>query len=164
MLLANWFFSDLFNWLGLFGLAGQFTFMMRFIVQWFASERRGRSYVPVAFWYLSLLGGCMLFSYALMRRDPVIMLGQALGMLIYLRNLVLIYRRRFRYRQRRVLAEQSAATEVVLDGVPEVGAAGADQGACCFSQSSSESVGSSAGSGASSASTAGTVERCSAKP
>ena len=100
MLLGNWFFNDLFNWLGLFGLAGQFTFMMRFLVQWLASERRGRSYVPVVFWYISLLGGLMLFTYALFRRDPVIMLGQLLGILIYVRNLVLIYRRRWRIRQR----------------------------------------------------------------
>jgi len=123
-MLANWFVNDLLNWLGLFGLAGQFAFMMRFVVQWFASERRGRSYVPIAFWYLSLLGGCMLFTYALMRRDPVIMLGQALGMLIYLRNLVLIYRRRFRYRQRRILAERRPAPvespdEVVAAGTVE---------------------------------------------
>ncbi len=120
-MLANWFFQDLFNWLGLFGLAGQFAFMMRFVVQWFASERRGRSYVPIAFWYLSLCGGCMLFTYALMRRDPVIMLGQALGMLIYLRNLVLIYRRRYRYRQRRILAAQGVASGEALDEVAAVG-------------------------------------------
>jgi lipid-A-disaccharide synthase-like uncharacterized protein len=120
-MLANWFFSDLLNWLGLFGLVGQFAFMMRFVVQWFASERRGRSYVPIAFWYLSLCGGAMLFTYALMRRDPVIMLGQALGMLIYLRNLVLIYRRRIRYRQRRLVAERSAATGGAREQVAAVG-------------------------------------------
>ncbi|MFQ5807810.1 MAG: lipid-A-disaccharide synthase N-terminal domain-containing protein [Phycisphaerae bacterium] len=120
-MLANWFFNDLFNWLGLFGLAGQFAFMMRFVVQWLASERRGRSYVPIAFWYLSLCGGAMLFSYALMRRDPVIMLGQALGIFIYVRNLVLIYRRRFRYRRRRILAEQAAASSETLDEVAAVG-------------------------------------------
>jgi len=107
-MLANWFVRDLLTWLGLFGLAGQAAFMMRFVVQWFASERRGRSYVPIAFWYLSVLGGLMLFTYALLRRDPVIMLGQALGLLIYLRNLVLIYRRRFRYRRRRLVAERAA--------------------------------------------------------
>ncbi len=107
-MLANWFFNDLLSWLGLFGLAGQATFMMRFVVQWIASERRGRSYVPLAFWYLSLAGGLMLFTYALLRHDPVIMLGQALGVLIYVRNLVLIHRRRYRYRRRR-LADQQAA-------------------------------------------------------
>ena len=120
-MLANWFFNDLLNWLGLFGLAGQFAFMMRFVVQWLASERRGRSYMPVAFWYLSLCGGLMLFTYALMRRDPVIMLGQALGLLIYLRNLILIYRRRIRYRRRRILAAQSSATDKTLADAPAVG-------------------------------------------
>ena len=100
MLLANWFVNNLFNWLGLFGLAGQFAFMMRFVVQWFASERRGRSYMPIAFWYFSILGGLMLFTYATFKRDPVIMLGQLLGLTIYTRNLILIYRRRWRIRQR----------------------------------------------------------------
>jgi lipid-A-disaccharide synthase-like uncharacterized protein len=100
MLLANWFVENLFNWLGAFGLAGQFAFMMRFVVQWFASERRGRSYMPIAFWYFSILGGLMLFTYATFKRDPVIMLGQLLGLTIYSRNLILIYRRRWRIRRR----------------------------------------------------------------
>jgi lipid-A-disaccharide synthase-like uncharacterized protein len=98
--LQNWFLEHLLDPLGLFGLAAQATFMLRFVVQWFASERRGRSYVPVAFWYISLLGGFMLFTYATLRKDPVIMLGQALGIAIYLRNLVLIYRRKAQFRRR----------------------------------------------------------------
>ena len=98
--MQNWFLEHLLNPLGLFGLAAQAMFMLRFVVQWFASERRGRSYVPVVFWYISLLGGAMLFAYALFRKDPVIMLGQALGMAIYLRNLVLIYRRKAQFRRR----------------------------------------------------------------
>jgi hypothetical protein len=77
-------------------------FMLRFVVQWLASERRKRSYVPVAFWYFSLVGGLMTFTYAYMRREPVFMLAQVLAITIYLRNLVLIYRRRWRYRQRRL--------------------------------------------------------------
>ena len=101
-LLANWFINDLIDPLGLFGLTAQGMFMLRFVVQWFASEKRGRSYVPVAFWYLSLAGGVMLFLYAYFRRDPVIMLGQALGIVIYVRNLALIYGRKWRYQQRRV--------------------------------------------------------------
>ena len=100
MLLANWFLERLLDPLGLFGLAAQAVFMLRFVVQWLASERRGRSYVPVAFWYISLSGGLMLFLYATIRRDPVIMLGQLLGIGIYARNLVLIYRRRWRLRER----------------------------------------------------------------
>jgi lipid-A-disaccharide synthase-like uncharacterized protein len=77
-----------------FGLVAQATFMMRFVLQLIASERKKRSYVPVAFWYLSLVGGLMLFAYALARRDPVFVLGQGLGIGIYARNLILIYRRK----------------------------------------------------------------------
>jgi len=98
----HWFFEKLSSPLVLFGFAAQAVFMLRFVVQWFASERRGRSYVPIGFWYLSLLGGLMLFTYGLLDHDPVVMLGQALGLAIYIRNLVLIHTRRLRYRQRRV--------------------------------------------------------------
>jgi len=80
-----------------FGFLAQFAFMMRFVVQLIASERKKRSYVPVAFWYLSLVGGVMLFVYALRLRDPVFVLGQGLGCFIYVRNLVLIYRRKGAY-------------------------------------------------------------------
>jgi lipid-A-disaccharide synthase-like uncharacterized protein len=86
----------------LFGFAGQFVFMLRFLVQWYVSERRGRSTVPVAFWWISLAGGLMLATYGLLDRDPVILLGQGLGIAIYVRNLVLIYRRRSRLRTRSV--------------------------------------------------------------
>lgn len=75
-----------------FGFAAQGCFMMRFVWQWLASERRGESHIPVIFWYFSLGGGTMLFVYAVHIIDPVIMLGQALGILIYLRNLRLIYK------------------------------------------------------------------------
>ncbi len=77
-----------------FGLAAQATFMMRFVLQIVASERKKKSYVPVGFWYLSIIGGSMLFVYALQLRDPVFVLGQGLGIFIYSRNLMLIYRRR----------------------------------------------------------------------
>ncbi len=83
-----------------FGFMAQATFMMRFVLQLIASERKKRSYVPVAFWYLSLAGGLMLLVYALVRRDPVFVLGQGLGILIYARNLVLIYSRRNSLRDR----------------------------------------------------------------
>jgi lipid-A-disaccharide synthase-like uncharacterized protein len=82
-----------------FGLAGQVVFMLRFVVQWFVSERLGRSHVPIAFWHLSLIGGIMLLIYGLLDVDPVIVLGQTLGLGIYVRNLVLIYRRRARLRR-----------------------------------------------------------------
>ena len=76
------------------GLAGQALFFARFLVQWVASEREGRSVVPLAFWYLSIAGAFILLSYAIYRRDPVFILGQSCGFLIYIRNLFLIRRER----------------------------------------------------------------------
>jgi lipid-A-disaccharide synthase-like uncharacterized protein len=78
-------------WLVL-GFAGQAAFSGRFIVQWLASEREGRSVVPVTFWLLSIVGSMILLVYAVHRRDPVFVLGQATGVFIYLRNLHLIRR------------------------------------------------------------------------
>jgi lipid-A-disaccharide synthase-like uncharacterized protein len=76
-----------------FGLLGQLLFTARFVVQWIASERRGRSTVPVAFWHLSLAGGAILFAYALLyRHDLVFTLGQGAGLFVYARNLALIRR------------------------------------------------------------------------
>ena len=80
-----------FWWVAL-GLTAQLSFSARFIVQWIASERAGRSYVPVAFWYLSLVGGLLLLSYAIYRQDVVFILGQSMGLIVYTRNLVLIHR------------------------------------------------------------------------
>lgn len=75
------------------GFLGQAAFFMRFASQWIASERKGESIVPVAFWYFSILGGAILFVYAWHIKDPVFILGQGLGLLIYCRNLVLIRRK-----------------------------------------------------------------------
>jgi lipid-A-disaccharide synthase-like uncharacterized protein len=72
------------------GFIAQALFMMRFLVQWVASERAKRSVVPVAFWFFSLGGGALLLVYAVERQDPVFIAGQALGLLIYVRNLWLI--------------------------------------------------------------------------
>ena len=80
-------------WVSL-GIAGQALFSFRFVIQWLASERANRSTVPVAFWYFSLAGGATLLAYAIFRTDPVFIVGQAGGLLIYVRNLHLIYRRR----------------------------------------------------------------------
>ena len=77
-------------WWVVFGLAGQLLFMGRFLVQWIASEREKRSVVPVAFWYFSIGGGIILFTYAVYRADPVFILGQSMGLFIYCRNLWLI--------------------------------------------------------------------------
>ena len=82
-------------WL-LIGFAGQALFSARFLVQWLYSERMGRSVVPLAFWYLSLAGGSTLFVYALHIGDPVFILGQSVGSLIYSRNLYFIHRERRR--------------------------------------------------------------------
>ena len=76
------------------GFAGQLLFSARFIVQWILSERKGRSYIPMAFWYFSIAGGMTLLAYAIHRQDPVFIAGQAFGLIIYLRNLTLISRER----------------------------------------------------------------------
>lgn len=74
-----------------FGMAGQLLFGARFIVQWISSERRKASHIPVVFWYLSLVGGIVTAIYAVHRRDPVFVVGQASGLIVYVRNLMLIY-------------------------------------------------------------------------
>jgi lipid-A-disaccharide synthase-like uncharacterized protein len=77
-------------WLTVFGFFGQALFFGRFFVQWLASEKAKRSIVPDAFWYFSIAGGMVLLIYAILRRDPVFILGQATGFLIYMRNLYFI--------------------------------------------------------------------------
>jgi lipid-A-disaccharide synthase-like uncharacterized protein len=72
------------------GFVAQGFFTMRFVVQWIASERARRSVIPVAFWFFSIGGGALLLVYALYRRDPVFIAGQALGLLVYIRNLYFI--------------------------------------------------------------------------
>lgn len=71
----------------LVGFFGQAFFFSRFLMQWLASERAGRSVIPMSFWYLSLLGGVTLFVYAIHLGDPVFIIGQSTGAFIYLRNL-----------------------------------------------------------------------------
>jgi lipid-A-disaccharide synthase-like uncharacterized protein len=82
-----------FVWL-LVGLLGQAMFSSRFLIQWIASERKKQSVMPTAFWWFSLAGGLCLLSYATFRGDPVFILGQSAGMVVYFRNLVLLRRRR----------------------------------------------------------------------
>jgi lipid-A-disaccharide synthase-like uncharacterized protein len=82
-------------WIGL-GFLAQLLFASRFLVQWLASERAGRSIVPVSFWFISLAGGGLLLAYSIWRKDPVFILGQSTGFLIYSRNLFMIYRERKR--------------------------------------------------------------------
>ncbi|MEM8839456.1 MAG: lipid-A-disaccharide synthase N-terminal domain-containing protein [Pseudomonadota bacterium] len=78
------------------GFVAQFLFMMRFLVQWIASERVGKSIVPVAFWFFSVGGGTLLLIYAISRQDPVFIAGQSLGLIIYFRNLWLIFKEKKR--------------------------------------------------------------------
>ena len=80
-------------WL-IIGFLGQAIFSARFIVQWLYSERHKQSVMPIAFWFLSLGGSLTLLAYAIHRKDPVFILGQSMGFLIYTRNLVLIRRTR----------------------------------------------------------------------
>ena len=82
------------DWWVLLGFAAQAFFTMRFVVQWIASERVGKSVIPIAFWWCSIGGGLLLFVYALYRRDPVFIVGQGFGVFVYLRNLYFVLRER----------------------------------------------------------------------
>jgi lipid-A-disaccharide synthase-like uncharacterized protein len=82
-------------WLAI-GLAGNAVFFSRFVVQWLASERAGRSYVPVSFWWLSIVGSLVLLLYAIHRKDPVFTLAFLPNCVVYVRNLMLIRRERLR--------------------------------------------------------------------
>jgi lipid-A-disaccharide synthase-like uncharacterized protein len=76
------------------GFVGQGIFTARFLVQWAASEKKGDSVMPVAFWWLSILGGFNVLIYAIHRRDPVFIVGQSMGMVVYVRNLMLVARKK----------------------------------------------------------------------
>lgn len=83
-----------FTWWAMFGVFGQLLFAARFVVQWLASERAGRSIVPLSFWFFSIGGAAIVLAYGIQKRDPVIILGQALSFFIYFRNLALIAKER----------------------------------------------------------------------
>jgi lipid-A-disaccharide synthase-like uncharacterized protein len=80
-------------WLA-FGLVAQLLFTARFLVQWISSERAGQSVVPMAFWFFSMGGGLMTLIYGIVKREPVIILGQSMATLIYIRNIMLIVKNR----------------------------------------------------------------------
>jgi lipid-A-disaccharide synthase-like uncharacterized protein len=82
-------------WLA-FGLVAQLFFTARFLVQWISSERAGKSIVPMAFWFFSMGGGLMTLVYGIVKREPVIIVGQALATIIYIRNIMLIVKNRGR--------------------------------------------------------------------
>ena len=74
------------------GWIGNACYFSRFLIQWLASERKGESVIPLAFWYLSMGGAALLLIYGIADRDPVILLGQSVGVFVYARNLMLIAR------------------------------------------------------------------------
>ena len=78
------------NPIALFGFAAQLVFFMRFVVQWISTERNRKSVIPVAFWYISITGGFMLLTYGILDHDPVIIMGQSFGIIVYARNLYII--------------------------------------------------------------------------
>ncbi|NDE90265.1 MAG: hypothetical protein EB059_03885 [Alphaproteobacteria bacterium] len=80
------------NFLVAFGLLGQGLFMMRFVAQWIHSEKLGRSAIPDIFWFFSIAGGVVLLIYAILKNDIVFIIGQALGLFIYMRNVMLIHK------------------------------------------------------------------------
>ncbi|MBN9598864.1 MAG: lipid-A-disaccharide synthase N-terminal domain-containing protein [Afipia sp.] len=82
-------------WLA-FGLIAQLFFTARFLVQWISSERAGKSVVPMAFWFFSMGGGVMTLVYGIAKREPIIILGQGLATVIYIRNIMLIWKNRGR--------------------------------------------------------------------
>lgn len=90
------------------GFIGQITFGARFIIQWICSEYRKESHIPVVFWYLSIVGGMILLMYAISRKDPVFIMGQSMGVVIYARNLRLIYKQN--KRESRYVPKEEIAT------------------------------------------------------
>ena len=78
----------------LWGSAGQIIFTFRFIYQWIYSERRKESSLPLGFWLISLTGSMMILSYAVFRKDPVLFIGQMFGFIVYIRNIVLLMKKR----------------------------------------------------------------------
>ncbi|MGM9687788.1 MAG: lipid-A-disaccharide synthase N-terminal domain-containing protein [Alloprevotella sp.] len=84
--------SDVPLWLLLFGSAGQVLFTLRFVYQWLYSRREGESCLPAGFWLISLAGSLSIVGYGILRRDPVLIVGQSFGLVAYIRNLILIQR------------------------------------------------------------------------
>lgn len=96
-------------WVGI-GMMGQIAFSGRMILQWLTSEKHRRSVISESFWWFSLIGAALLFSYFVWRQDPVGILGQAPGIVIYARNLRLIYKQR-RRDARQAAADNGSQTE-----------------------------------------------------
>lgn len=82
-------------WVGI-GFVGQSLFFSRWLLQWFVSERKAESQIPVAFWYMSLIGSVIVLAYAIHKLDPVFIAGQSVGTMVYVRNIMLVHRGRKR--------------------------------------------------------------------
>ncbi len=82
------------TWLLILGSAGQVIFTLRFVIQWLYSEKRKESILPMRFWVISLIGSTLIIVYAVLRKDPVLIAGQAFGFFIYLRNIFIAYRQK----------------------------------------------------------------------
>jgi len=97
------------DWWVVLGFFAQGLFFMRFFIQWISSERKGESHIPVAFWYFSLGGGTLLLVYALKRQDPVFIMGQGFGLIVYIRNLMLLAKTKKRMKFRHATKSEQAA-------------------------------------------------------
>lgn len=90
--ISNFFKNDKIPlWLLIYGSLGQIIFTLRFVYQWYYSHRRHESILPIGFWIISLTGSVVIVSYAIIRHDPVLMLGQSFGLVAYIRNLCLLH-------------------------------------------------------------------------
>lgn len=98
------------------GLIGQLLFAGRFLIQWISSERKRESHIPISFWYLSLAGGLLLLFYSIYRKDPVFIIGQSVGIVVYVRNLILIYRATHAAEIRRERAVSGKIRETISAG------------------------------------------------
>ena len=100
------------------GMLGQLCFSARFIIQWIYSEKKKKSVIPVSFWYFSLVGGIIVLIYAIFKKDPVFIMGQAPGVFIYSRNIYLIHKRKKRIKERNFKMEEKRLEESKLSGIP----------------------------------------------
>ena len=105
-----------FDWWVILGFVAQLMFTGRFLIQWIESEREGKSVIPIAFWFFSIAGGLLLLAYALYRRDPVFIAGQAFGVFVYLRNLYLVMRERGDFRSQKVRVRSARAAKARVRG------------------------------------------------
>ena len=79
-------------WLLILGVFAQIIFMLRFVVQWGYSEKQKVAYLPKGFWLFSIAGSLLIFVYAIFRKDPVLLIGNSFGSVVYIRNLILLKR------------------------------------------------------------------------